>query len=78
MAALAFGEGVGSPSRPVVEPVGDVRELSRFSFRVTTPLVSATQDPLGERLHLEPRRRPLGQRYEERVGGKIGGSGASL
>ncbi|HET9300156.1 MAG TPA: C25 family cysteine peptidase, partial [Candidatus Polarisedimenticolaceae bacterium] len=47
MAAAAFGEGVGSQPKPVVEPVGDVRELSRFSFRVTTPAVSARQDPDG-------------------------------
>jgi hypothetical protein len=47
LATTAFGEGVGSPSKQVVEPVGDVRELSRFSFRVTTPSVSATQGPDG-------------------------------
>jgi hypothetical protein len=47
MAAAASGEGVGSSPRRVVEPVGDVRELSRFSFRVTTPAVSATQGPDG-------------------------------
>ena len=47
LATMAFGEGVGSPSKQVVEPVGDGRDLSRFSFRVTTPSVSATQDPDG-------------------------------
>ena len=63
MAAAAFGKGVGSPPKPVVEPVGDVRELSRFSFRVTTPAVSVTQDPDGwSDLRMEgfgmPERRP--------------------
>ena len=43
----AIGQGVGSRPKAVVEPVGDVRELSRFSFRVTTPALAANEDPDG-------------------------------
>ena len=42
--AMAAGWEVGSTSEPVVQPVGDERDSARFTFRVTTPAVSAVTD----------------------------------
>ena len=45
--ATAVGWGVGSPADTAVEPVGEARDLARFTFRVTTPPVLLAKDPDG-------------------------------